>query len=227
MRIPAHLAAILILAASAGGAPAHAADSDLSVNARLLHAARNSDAQGVARALESGASPDARNRFGETTLLVALRKKDAAIADAMLAAGAHVDIAAVNGVTPLMAAAFTGDARLAKALLDRGADPAPVDRLGKSAMTYAAGEGHAAIVGLLLAKGVDPNAVYRNDLTALMWAAGYGKSEAARALPEAGARTSPRDNRGKSAADIAREGGFAETLALIETWTEAPARAAR
>jgi uncharacterized protein len=130
-------------------------------------------------------------------------------------------------VTALMAAAFTGDAGFAATLLERGADPAAVDRLGKSAMTYAAGEGHADIVKLLLAKGVDPNALYRNDLTALMWAAGYGRKDAAKVLLEAGARATPRDNRGKTAADIAREADFPETVALIEQWREGPARAAQ
>ena len=72
-------------------------------------------------------------------------------------------------------------------------------------MIYAAGEGHTAIVRLLLGKGVDPNQAYDNGLTALMWAAGYGRDETVRALLEAGARADVRDNRGKTAADIARE----------------------
>ena len=71
---------------------------------------------------------------------------------------------------------------------------------------------------LLLAKGVDANGVYKNDLTALMWAAGYGRTDAARVLLEAGARTDPKDNRGKTATDIAREGGYAQTATLIEGW---------
>ncbi len=53
-----------------------AADSDLSVNARLLASARNADVTGVDRALKAGASPNARNRLGETALLIALKKND-------------------------------------------------------------------------------------------------------------------------------------------------------
>jgi uncharacterized protein len=83
-------------------------------------------------------------------------------------------------------------------------------------MTYAAGQGHAAIVSALLAHGVDANAVYANRLTALMWAAGYGRDEVVKVLLAAGARPDERDDRGKSAADIAREGGYAKTVSLLE-----------
>ena len=69
---------------------------------------------------------------------------------------------------------------------------------------------------MLLAKGVDANAVYANDLTALMWAAGFGKTATVKALLDAGARADLKDNRGKTALDIAREGKFDETAKLLE-----------
>jgi hypothetical protein len=72
------------------------------------------------------------------------------------------------------------------------------------------------VVRALLGHGVDPNARYRNDLTALMWAAGYGRDEAVKVLLAAGARTDLRDNRGKTAADIAREAGYPETSKLLQ-----------
>jgi len=49
-----------------------------------------------------------------------------------------------------------------------------------------------------------------------IWAAGFGKPATARALLDAGADPSRKDNRGKSAADIAREQGFSETAALLQ-----------
>ena len=85
------------------------------------------------------------------------------------------------------------------------------------AMTYAAAEGRTEIVRLLIGRGVDPNRTYANDLTALMWAAGYGKTETVKALLDAGARADLRDNRGKTALDIAREQKFDETARLLET----------
>jgi ankyrin repeat protein len=207
-----------VLALAAGALPTLVfGEENLSVNARLLVFARNGDASGVERSLKEGAAANSRNRLGETALIIALKKNDFRIARVMLDAGTDVNLAAVSGVTPLMAAAYVGQADIVKELLAEGADMNALDRLGKNAMTYAAGEGNAEIVGLLLAKGVDPNAVYQNDLTALMWAAGEGKTEAVKVLLDAGARTDLKDNRGKTAADIARELKHDDTVRLIES----------
>ena len=135
-----------------------------------------------------------------------LKKNRVDLAQLVLDAGADVNQAAVNGITPLMAAAFAGQTAMVEAIAGQGRRRRrALDRLQKNAMTYAAGEGHTDIVLLLLAHGVDPNAVYSNDLTALMWAAGFGKTDTVRALLAAGANPSLKDNRGKTAADMARE----------------------
>jgi ankyrin repeat protein len=49
-----------------------------------------------------------------------------------------------------------------------------------------------------------------------MWAAGYGRTGAVKSLLAAGARADLRDNRGKSALDMARDGNFSETAAVLE-----------
>src|SRR5262249_53913962 len=148
VRAVACLGLVAALTALAFCARAGAAEVDLSVNARLLLAARNGDIVSVERALREGAAPNARNRFGQTALVIALTKNDTATAMAMLAAGTDVNLAALNGVTPLMAAAFTGQADMASLLLAKGADLRAVDRLQKNAMTYAAGAGRTEIVRL-------------------------------------------------------------------------------
>jgi ankyrin repeat protein len=199
--------------------PHWALAQDVSVNVRLLTAARNADYDGVAKALVEGASPDARNRVGETALIIALKNDQPKLAMQMIGAGTDVNLAAVNGVTPLMAAAHAGQTDIARLLMAKGANVAPLDRLQKSAMVYAAGQGSTGVVVLLLRAGVDPNAVYVHELTALMWAAGYGKTETVRALLDAGARAELKDDRGKTALDIAREGSYAETVKLLEPLT--------
>src|SRR3989442_9230332 len=60
------LAAVLALAAFA--LPTRAADEGLSVNARLLVAARALHGAVIARALQHGAAIDSRNLFGESAL---------------------------------------------------------------------------------------------------------------------------------------------------------------
>jgi ankyrin repeat protein len=49
-----------------------------------------------------------------------------------------------------------------------------------------------------------------------MWAAGQGQADAVRLLLERGARTELRDDRGLTAADMARQAGQAQALQLLE-----------
>jgi ankyrin repeat protein len=198
------------------------ANDDVPVNSRLLVFARTGDAAGVERSLKEGANVNSRNRIGETALVIALKKDDPKkddfrIAQLMLDAGTDVNLAAVNGITPLMAAAYSGRTEIVAQLLAKGADVNAVDRLMKNAMTYAAGEGRTEVVKLFIAKGVNPNTLYEHELTALMWAAGGGHAETVRALLDAGANTGLKDDRGKTAADIARELKFEDVAKLIES----------
>lgn len=216
--MPSRVLVLLVLLNIVACAPSTqaATEDNLSVNARFLVAARTGDAAGLERGLAQGASVNARNRLGETALVILLKNNKVDLAQKLLDAGTDVNLAAVNGITPLMTAAFNGQTAMARKLLDKGADVAPLDRLSKNAMTYAAGAGSTDIVLLLLGRGVDPNAVYRNDLTALMWAAGFGKTDTVKALLAAGANPKLQDNRGKTAADIARDERFDETAAVLD-----------
>lgn len=198
-------------------------DEVVPLNARFLVAARNLDGAGMERMLREGANVNARNRLGETALVIVLKQDRIDLAQVLLAAGADVNVAAVNGITPLMAATYGGHTDMVRILLDKGAVIGATDQLRKNAMTYAAGEGHTAVVKLLLARGVDPNAAYEHGLTALMWAAGYGRVETMRALLEAGARPDPKDDRGKSAIDIARENNHSAAVTVLESAPRAKA----
>ena len=65
-------------------------------------------------------------------------------------------------------------------------------------------------------QGVPVNGAYAQQLTALMWAAGQGHAEAVQVLLARGARTDLLDDRGLTAAAIARQAGHAEVAALVE-----------
>ena len=205
--------------------PADAADDDLRdqcATARV--AARNDDAAGVARALHDGAAVNARNRLGESALLIALKKNRADLAQLVLDAGADVNEAAVNGVTPLMAAAYAGNVEMTRTLLARGADVAPADRIEEERDDIRGRRRpHGDRDACCSHKGVDPNAVYRNDLTALMWAAGYGQDRDGSALLDAGARVDPR---GQSRQERARHGARVQarpqTVELLESAAPQP-----
>jgi len=207
--------ALLVLLAAAPIAGAQAPANLLSLNAQLLAAARAGDVPAVRQVLARGAAPDSRNREGKTALLLACEQGQLALAATMLEVRADVDLAAVNLVTPLMAASHGGHVELVRRLLAAGARTDPVDRLHKPAIVYAAGQGHAEIVALLLDHGVAVDGVYANRLTALMWAAGQGHADVVRLLLARGADPSLRDDRGLSAAEIARDAGKTATADLL------------
>jgi ankyrin repeat protein len=81
---------------------------------------------------------------------------------------------------------------------------------------YAAGQGCVACLEELLKAGTQVNARFANELTLLMWTAGYGHEAAAKLLVERGADRSLRDDRGKTAAEIAREGNFVALARMLE-----------
>ena len=59
------------------------------------------------------------------------------------------------------------------------------------------------------------NARYDAQLTALMWAAGMGHAETVRLLLQHGADASLSDDRGKTAAQMAREAGHAKVADML------------
>jgi ankyrin repeat protein len=104
-----------------------------------------------------------------------------------------------------------------------GADPNALDNDGSGAIIYAAGHGYAPVVAVLLQAGVDVNHRYAHGLTALMWAAGYDASAGVddvdatiKTLIEHGAALDLKDDRGKTATDIARDLGHERAAKLLE-----------
>ena len=82
-------------------------------------------------------------------------------------------------------------------------------------MVYAAGQGNSEIVAMILDAGVDVNKAYHHDLTALMWAAGYGKTETVGEMLARGADPGLKDDRGKTAEEIAAAAGHKEAAAML------------
>jgi ankyrin repeat protein len=138
------------------------------------------------------------------------------LVDLLLQHGADANLANVAGVTPLMAASFKGNPAIVAKLLAAGAQVDTEDRVKKNAAIYAAGSGCTECLRMLMQKGMQPNARFANELTLLMWAAGYGHDETARFLLDQGADPKLKDNRGKTAADIARDGNYLALASLLE-----------
>jgi ankyrin repeat protein len=179
--------------------------------------------------LRRGAAVDARAISGATPLLSAAEADRTSVARVLVAHGANVNLAGPNGLTPLMAAAFNGNMALLNLLLTKGADPNADDATGKTALVYAASRGFPHAVARLIDAGVDVNRTYGHGLTALMWAAGYADGAGTDDIREVlgllvahGASPDARDDRGKTAVEIARDLGHREVADYLVA--QSPAR---
>ena len=198
-------------------APAWAqAESNPSVNAQLLVAARNTDIEAVKKSLDRGAAPNSRNRLGKKSLYIAIEKNRIDIAKMLIAAGADVHLPSLEKVTPLIAASYAGSLPLVDLLLQNGAKHQPTDRLHKSALVYAAGMGHTEVVERLLQAGAPVDQTPVDALTPLMWASGQGHAETVKLLLAKGANKLLKDERGLTAMDMAKEAKHAPVVDLLE-----------
>ena len=173
--------------------------------------------------LEHGADVNARAVDGATPLFTAAEQDRGAVVALLLERGADPNLPGRKGLRPLAAAAFNGSTESVAELMKFGAEPNALDDDGSGAIVYAAGHGYAAVVALLLQAGVDVNRRYAHGLTALMWAAGYDASAGVddvdatiKTLIEHGAMLNLKDDRGKTAANIARDLGRERAAKLLE-----------
>lgn len=201
---------------AACGALAQIGMDQININGQFVMAARAGRAERASALLSEGAKVDSRDRNGDSALNMAAAKGNITLVDVLLKAGADVNLANLAGVTPLMAASFRGNADIVHKLLAAGAKAEPTDRIKKNAATYAAGSGCTPCLAELLRAGTPVNGRLENDLTLLMWAAPYGHESTVKFLLEQGADKSLKDNRGKSAVDMARDGNQLAILRLLE-----------
>jgi ankyrin repeat protein len=173
--------------------------------------------------LERGANVNARAVDGSTPLFYAAEQDRGAVIALLLEHGADPNLPGRKGVRPLAAAAFNGSTGSVAELMKFGADPNALDDDGSAAIVYAAGHGYALVVELLLQAGVDVNRRYAHGLTALMWAAGHDASTGVddveatiKTLVEHGAALDLKDDRGKTAANIARDLGHERAAKVLE-----------
>ncbi|MEO7107787.1 MAG: ankyrin repeat domain-containing protein [Rhodoferax sp.] len=188
----------------------------ININGEFVLAAKAGRVERVAALIAEGAAVNSRDRNGDSPLNMAAAKGNEALVDVLIHAGADVNLANISGVTPLMGAAFISNARIVHVLIAAGASIDPVDRVKKNAAIYAAGNGCSACLAEFLQAGTHVNGRLDNDATLLMWAAGYGRESVVSYLLTQGADRSLKDNRGKTAADIARDGNFIAVVTLLE-----------
>lgn len=188
----------------------------ININGQFVLAARNGQTARVQTLLQEGAAVNSRDRNGDAPLNMAAAKGNAILVDILLKAGADANLANLAGVTPLMGAAYSNHGDIFKQLLAAGAQAAPLDRVKKNAATYAAASGCTPCLAELHRLGSPLKDPLENQLTLLMWAAAYGHEATTRFLLELGLDRTLKDNRGKTAADMARDGNHLGLARLLE-----------
>lgn len=116
-----------------------------------LHiATKRSDSQWLGFLLQEGANANARDREGNTALMLATQVRWADGVRILTAIKAQVDLQNRLGETALQKAVQNRDSFAAKLLIDAGANPDLTDNSGTSARTLAASDPRASAVARLL-----------------------------------------------------------------------------
>jgi len=114
--------------------------------------ARRGDSTYLRFLLAKGADPNARDRAGNTPMLIAVTQGFNEGVDILIKAKANVDLANSSGETPLIRAVQLRNVDAVRILLDGGADPDKADLMaGQSARAYAASDSRSPAIAKMLA----------------------------------------------------------------------------
>ena len=92
------------------------------MDAAWERAAIHGDLEGIRELLRDGANVDARNRHGQTALMLAAHRGHLKIAGVLVEAGADLNVIAKYTLTALMLAIVAGHDAVARLLVAAGAD---------------------------------------------------------------------------------------------------------
>eukprot|EP00435_Cladocopium_sp_Y103_P064356 s175_g26.t1 len=167
----------------------------------------------VRHLVEVGADKDQRTVNGATPLFIAAQEGHLNVVRHLVEVGAHKDQARIGGATPLFIAAGKGHLDVVRHVVEVGAhkDQARID--GATPLFIAAGKGHLDVVRHLVEVGACTNEASRkNGVTALHAAANRGHVEIVRFLIERGADSRATTRCGRTAMDLASQGGHSELV---------------
>jgi uncharacterized protein len=177
-------------------------------------AIRTDDADAIGRLLQRGFDPNTLSEKLVHPLTLAIQE-DAARCVVVLMQAPRINLNHLStaGESALMMASLRGRPVWVEQLIARGAQ---VNQTGWTALHYAATSGHAGIIRILIDAHAYIDAESPNGTSPLMMAAQYGTPQAVKLLLEQGADPTLKNQLGLAAVDFARNGGRADSVALIE-----------
>jgi len=139
-----------------------------------------------------GASVKARDRFGNTALLLAAHMGETEVVKWLLENGSDIKHQNLAGSTALLRAVAMNRRRTAKALLDAGADANRANKKGVAPLAAAAFNGNERAVKMLLEAGAAPQERDATGKGAVVYAAAKGFAPVVRLLLDAGVEVDAR-----------------------------------
>ena len=136
----------------------------------LEHAVRNGNREMIQLLLWAKADVNARDRSGQTVLMMLDEDVTTDVVWDLLNAGAKVNLRDNDGDTALSEIATVNNTEVMKTLLDAGAKVNTVNNDGQSALMKAAAEGLVNNIRVLIQAGADINQQDKSGKTALMYA---------------------------------------------------------
>jgi hypothetical protein len=151
----------------------------------LMIAARDGKDHALRALLAAKAKVNARNRLGETALMLAAIEGRVEIAKLLVFNGAQIEF---KGWNPMLYAASRGQDDMVAYLANLGANVNTQAPNGATPLMMAVRGGYKSTTKLLLAKGANPNMRTDRGDTALTWAMDRGHTEIGDILLSAGAK---------------------------------------
>lgn len=156
------------------------------IDFQLFDAAARGCSRLVEDLIAAGASVRARDRFGNTPMMLAAAAGHDKIVEFLIDKGSVIDQRNLAGSTALMRAVKDSRRSTARLLLRRGADPQALNQSGLTPLLAAAFNGDMRSVKLLLEHRADPNHVDATGKSAILYAAARGFANIVAALLDAG-----------------------------------------
>ncbi len=187
----------------------------------LILATERGHVRTVAILIENGARIERRSAEDWTPLVYAAARGQPDVARLLIGAGADIEAREPSGgYTPLLIAALLGQADLIAPLIDAGADVnARSEQSGASALAIAAAGSSNSLLDTmaeLLISGAALESRDNGGATPLIAAVKANNTDAVNLLLAAGADPMAVDLAGVSAADVARDQGREDILALLD-----------
>jgi ankyrin repeat protein len=132
------------------------------LNKEFLNACESGNLPKILELLKNGADLEAKNKRGDTALMLTALNGHKEVAEFFIENGADLEAKNKLGDTALMYAAENGYEKVVELLIDNGADPLAQDKYYKIALDYAEENGHAGLTALIREKIETETETYEN-----------------------------------------------------------------